>query len=511
MTQAVGSIPGFAVPLQPYGMSGAIFPRSRWNPGSELVWRWRNTMYKRFGRDTVSIIPFISGSPAVITSNINASLQILSSDKGPFGRTHTSGKNGLRYWGTNVVVANGDQWRKQRRIVGSTFSQKLYELVWQESIQLYHEMVTGEGYDDKKLVDVFTAQKLTFKFAFYVIGRCGFGFPFKWTEDVAIESLKAQGTRVSYTEAMRYYIDNILLLSFPNFILNLPFTRYVYMVSVVIGTACNIYRFKDLKASIAVLREFMHKKIMEKEEELILGQQPENDILCALIQANQAQKDTKLKLDYSELISNVFIMLFSGHETTAHTLAGALACLARHPDVQNELAEQITAVVGTDRDPTFDDYPKLNKVHAGFYEALRMFPSAHIIMREAMQDCILEVPDAPIPLHKGVQVVVDVVGIYRNPCYFDDPETYRPSRWYDVTNESETIAGFGLGPRSCLGRKLAITESVCFLTMVLRDWKVEPLTKAGQSVDEWFEEVSKCTAFLTLGVGNVPVRLVRRR
>ncbi|KAF8994053.1 cytochrome P450, partial [Cyathus striatus] len=475
-------------------MAGALFPCSKWNPGSELVWRWRTAMYEKIGRDTISIVPFISGSPAVVTCNINASRQILSSDKGPFGRTHTSGKNGFSYWGNNIMVSNGDPWRKHRRIVGYTFSQKLYELVWHESIQLYNEMVAGEGYGDKKVVDVSRAQKLTFKFAFYVIGRCGFDFPFKWTEDVAIESPST--TKKTFPEAMRYFIDNILLLSFSDSILDLPFTR-----------------LKKLNASIAVLREFMNTKIKEKEEELEsnVGQQPENNIICGLIQANQAEGDAKLKLDDSELVSHdVFMLLFSGHETTAHTLAGALACLARYPDAQNEIAEQIISVVGTDRDPTFDDYLKLNKVQACFYEGLRMFPAVHVIMREAIQDCILDIPDAPVPLQKGAQVVIDVVGIYRNPCYFDDPEIYRPSRWYDVSNESEAVIGFGLGPRGCLGRKFAITEAVCFLTMVLRDWKVEPLTKTGQSIDEWFEELSKCTAFLTLGARSVPIRLVRR-
>ena len=38
-------------------------------------------------------------------------------------------------------------------------------------------------------------------------------------------------------------------------------------------------------------------------------------------------------------------------ETTATSLAATIAYLALHPDIQNELVEQIESVVGYDRDP----------------------------------------------------------------------------------------------------------------------------------------------------------------
>ena len=76
-------------------------------------------------------------------------------------------------------------------------------------------------------------------------------------------------------------------------------------------------------------------------------------------------------------------------ETTAHALAATLGLLAFSTDLQDEIFEHIIAVIGHDRAPVsgsdtrqygfssgfqvFDDYPKLNKVLAAFYEALRMF------------------------------------------------------------------------------------------------------------------------------------------
>ena len=77
-------------------------------------------------------------------------------------------------------------------------------------------------------------------------------------------------------------------------------------------------------------------------------------------------------------------------ETTAHSLAATLGFLSINEDIQEEAFQQIISVAGYDRDPVsitistkcpnstpgvqvFEDYPKLDKILATFYEALRMF------------------------------------------------------------------------------------------------------------------------------------------
>jgi cytochrome P450 len=109
-------------------------------------------------------------------------------------------------------------------------------------------------------------------------------------------------------------------------------------------------------------------------------------------------------------------------ETTAHTLAATLTLLAAHQDIQQEVYEHILSVVGCDRDPVIDDYAKLNKVLAVFYEALRMFPSAFVLMREATEDTVLKMPDpsgqegtTSFAIQKGVNVIVDLIGIRELP------------------------------------------------------------------------------------------------
>jgi cytochrome P450 len=72
------------------------------------------------------------------------------------------------------------------------------------------------------------------------------------------------------------------------------------------------------------------------------------------------------------------------------------------------------------------------------------------------------------------------------------------------------------GPRSCLGKKFATTEAVCFLVLLLRDWRVEPLLSVNVSTgeretkEEWRERVMQARMTLTMGVKDVPLTFTKR-
>ena len=67
-----------------------------------------------------------------------------------------------------------------------------------------------------------------------------------------------------------------------------------------------------------------------------------------------------------------------------------------------------------------------------------------------------------------------------------------------------------LGARACIGRKFASIEATCFLTLLLRDFKVEPLLRVGETKEQWRDRVLDARITLTLGVLDIPVRFIRR-
>lgn len=103
-----------------------------------------------------------------------------------------------------------------------------------------------------------------------------------------------------------------------------------------------------------------------------------------------------------------------------------------------------------------------------------------------------------------------VVPTDHDPNVFPDPESYRPSRWYDMPDYD--VSMFGLGPRACIGRKFAQTEAVCFLALFLRDWKVDIVLVNKESRTDFERRVMSkvCNPSLGFGVGPVTLQVTRR-
>ncbi|KAG6865642.1 hypothetical protein C0991_000812 [Blastosporella zonata] len=425
----------------------------------------------------------------------------------------------LSKWGANLVASqDGEVWRRHRRVVGPAFDGTLYQLVWTKTLETYAEMEAAEGWSNCDVVDLPAVQAISTKMALLVIAKCGFGLSVDWSAP----PIGPDG-EITVQEAVRVLADSYIVgMMMPNWVQYLPLPG-----------------FAEIRRAFQAFTGFMQHEIASRTEEVRSGSQladDRKDTFTMIVRANE-QESGKLKLSDQEVIGNVFIMLFAGHETTAHTLSATLALLALHQEIQNEICEHIISVIGHDRDPVFSDYESLDKVLATFYEALRLFrksfvrlygsqadvsgnpASAYIMIRQATEDTVLNLPNpigqdgnTPLAVHKGTVIGLDLIGMHYNPRYFPDPENFRPSRWYGTSGDSEAFFAFSIGPRACIGRKFATVEAVAFLTMLLRDWRVEPTFKDNETPEAWRERVlSLPNMGLTLGVRGAPVKLTRRQ
>ena len=78
-----------------------------------------------------------------------------------------------------------------------------------------------------------------------------------------------------------------------------------------------------------------------------------------------------------------------------------------------------------------------------------------------------------IPVSKGTSVGISPLPNQYNPKYFKDPEVFRPERWESECNNLPpfTILGFSGGPRSCIGKHLALLESKIALIKFMKRYK----------------------------------------
>lgn len=112
---------------------------------------------------------------------------------------------------------------------------------------------------------------------------------------------------------------------------------------------------------------------------------------------------------------------------------------------------------------------------------------------------------------EGVFVNVHALTVSRSPRLFHDPETFCPERWFDekdpcfANDQLNAIQPFGTGPRSCIGRVLALAEMRLILARLI--WRFELLpadTEAGRL--EWDQQ----RTFTVVERQPFEVRLQRR-
>lgn len=127
-------------------MLGNILPEIPYvAQGANYHWRVKRGKYDAFGR---SILAQISvdrpGRPSFTCAN-PASVKALNADRRRFRKPVESYKI-LNVYGKNLVSTEGDEWRRHRKIVAPGFSEKVFDLVWQVTTQIFFEMVDDEGW-----------------------------------------------------------------------------------------------------------------------------------------------------------------------------------------------------------------------------------------------------------------------------------------------------------------------------------------------------------------------------
>ena len=172
-----------------------------------------------------------------------------------------------------------------------------------------------------------------------------------------------------------------------------------------------------------------------------------------------------------QIRDEVVTMLLAGHETTALALSWTCYLVSRHPTIQCSLAAELQGVLGT-RSPTVDDLPRLHLCEQAINEAMRLYPPAWAIGREAIHSC--DIGGYLVPA--GTTIFMAPWVIHRDPRYFDAPNEFRPDRWANgLAKQLPRFAymPFGGGPRVCIGNRFAMMETVLLLAMIAQRFVLE--------------------------------------
>jgi cytochrome P450 len=192
-----------------------------------------------------------------------------------------------------------------------------------------------------------------------------------------------------------------------------------------------------------------------------------DDLLSRLL---AARDDDGSQMTDRQLRDELVTLFLAGHETTAIALSFCYYLLAQHPQAEARLAAELDDVLAG-RPATAADLPRLPYTEWVVKEAMRLYPPAPSIGREAIHDC--EVAGYHVP--RGTQIALVQWVVHRDGRWFDEPESFRPERWAnDLARRLPRCAyfPFGDGPRICIGNQFAMMEAVLVLATVAQRYRL---------------------------------------
>ncbi|GLB37928.1 putative cytochrome p450 [Lyophyllum shimeji] len=237
--------------------------------------------------------------------------------------------------------------------------------------------------------------------------------------------------------------------------------------------------------STAKLATGVAKELVAQKSAASLQGKGNRDIMSLLVKAYVSENE-RVKLNEEEMFSLMRVVILAGHETTANTFSWMLLELARRPEVQKRLRDEIGQMERTVQSRgnsgyTVSDLDSMPYLNAVLKETLRFHPVAINTFREAVRDDVLPLSKpivttsgevvSEIPIPKGLGVMTSIHGYNRNKDIFgEDAHLFNPERWLNGTVKKSISVGvlgnlmtFSGGVRSCIGWKFAVVELQAFM------------------------------------------------
>ena len=222
---------------------------------------------------------------------------------------------------------------------------------------------------------------------------------------------------------------------------------------------------KVLKKFRGIVRDTMNLRLARMKDD----DAAPNDFLTLLLRAAGPEG-----LTMEEVEDNILTFIGAGHETTARALAWTLYCVANSPHVRDAMEEEIDRVLSSGADPV-DWLDLMPWTRAAFEEAMRLYPPAPSINREAISDDVWISPKGErVEIPKDVTILVMPWTLHRHALLWQKPRAYIPERFLPENRDQIhrfQYLPFGAGPRICIGATFAMQEAIIALGVLMRRFR----------------------------------------
>ncbi len=364
-----------------------------------------------------------------------------------------------------VFGANGDAWKRQRRMVMAGFDPAhvrryhpaLVSVSQRLAARWQHAAQQGTAID---------LQADLMRYTVDAIAGLAFG--------AEVTTLDSDG------DIIQQHLDKIFPALFHRMMSPLPIWRWVRTPAV-----------RQLETSLVAVKTAVQGFITAARARLhadpMLRSAPRNLLEAMLVAADEADSG----IDDLQVAGNVLTMLLAGEDTTANTLAWMIDLLWRHPASLARAVDEVRRVVANPAEPTLEELARLDFVEACAHETMRLKPVAPIIGLQALRDTV--VGDVRLPAG-GV-----IINLMRRDSVSDQhlprAASFEPERWladgspgavaHAASAVKRVSMPFGAGPRICPGRYLALLEMKMAMVVLLGRFDIESVgTASGEPAAE---------------------------
>ncbi|KAJ0413852.1 putative cytochrome P450 monooxygenase [Aspergillus carlsbadensis] len=380
----------------------------------------------------------------------------------------------MGFLGSNVFCANGDEWKRHRRMFASNLDERISRTVWTESkVQaqdMFEYIINNPGnqtLDGLKSV------------AINVIGQAGFSQKEDWTPGLRARLRAATTGKAAYFETLslitQMFLEAALL---PTRLMKLP----------IMSRGLQLLGYHMERTP-----EYVQEVLDEERNAIEKASGARSNFLSLLLQLSDEDRrsgQSQFSLSNDEISGSLFIFTAAGYETTANTMGYSVVFLAAYPQWQEWIREELQSLPEDPSTWRYEEvFPKCRRTLALMLETLRLFPPVLHTTRAVVEP--QELTDAAGRSHlltPPMEIYACQLSMHLDQRIWGaDAAEFNPSRWIDesgllITPEKGTYIPWSGGPRICPGMKMSQVEFVATMATLFRNGACEPLPVDG--VDE---------------------------
>ncbi|XP_061189752.1 cytochrome P450 4F2-like [Saccostrea echinata] len=357
----------------------------------------------------------------------------------------------LPWLGDGLLLSDGRKWERNRRLLTPAFH---FDIL-RPYVQIYNDVANiflkklQKACDSKEVIEIYSHVSLA---TLDTMLRCSLSYTGQVQEKGDSHPYVQAVRRLGYLSVQRtlspwLYPDVLFWLS--------PSGR-------------------EYKRLIDYVHEFADEIIASRRKALMSKDASERsgrklDFLDILITAKDENGEG---LNDQDIRAEVDTFLFEGHDTTASAISWAIYCLAKYPEEQEKIYQEVTSVLDGRPQVTWEDLNQLKYTAMFLKEVLRMHSPVPFISRWLTKPLVLD--GVEIPAHFQVDILIHAIN--HHPDVWPDHMEFRPSRFEDETRQERdpyTYIPFSAGSRNCIGQNFAVNEEKVMISALVKRFKME--------------------------------------